>query len=45
MKNIHIQCDDKEYRKIRRAKELSNAQTWREWLLGLADRSRRDNES
>ena len=37
MKELHITFEDKEYRKLRKAKELDGDASWKAWILELAD--------
>jgi hypothetical protein len=44
MKTLNIPFNDRQFKKIRKAKEISDAKTWREWILELAEKSREENE-
>lgn len=44
MKTINVSFEDKEFKRIRKAKELADANTWREWILDLATLSEWENK-
>jgi len=41
MKTLNITFDDKEFKRIKKAKELADADSWRDWILMLVEWSRR----
>jgi hypothetical protein len=45
VKTINVSFEDKEFTKIRKAKELSNSSSWREWILLLIKRSEEENDN
>jgi len=44
VRQLNIPLDDKVFKKIKKARELSSATSWASWLLELIEMSRRENE-